>query len=70
MPARHRGYEVNDKSSFAGVVKKRTELLHRGWRVLTVWECTLVGKLAKPLGPLAKGVEAWLKSEKRIGDIG
>src|SRR5438552_7761565 len=29
--------------------KKKAELLKRGWRVLTVWECTLSGKTAKPI---------------------
>jgi len=50
--------------------KKKAELLRRGWRVLTVWECTLSGKTAKPIGFLAKRVEAWLNSTKRMGEIG
>jgi DNA mismatch endonuclease, patch repair protein len=50
--------------------KKTAELLKRGWRVLTVWECTLNGKLAKPTGSLAKRVETWLNSGKRAGEIG
>ncbi|WP_316227967.1 very short patch repair endonuclease [Bradyrhizobium sp. SZCCHNR3015] len=50
--------------------RKRMELLGLGWRVLTVWECTLRGKTAKPVDILGKRVEAWLISKKRTGDIG
>lgn len=50
--------------------KKRAEILARRWRVLTVWECALVGKSAQPIEPLAKRVEAWLKSSKRAAEIG
>jgi DNA mismatch endonuclease, patch repair protein len=50
--------------------KKKAELLKRGWRVLTVWECTLSGKTAKPIASLAKRVETWLNSEKRTGEMG
>jgi DNA mismatch endonuclease (patch repair protein) len=49
--------------------RKQAELLALGWRVLTVWECTLRGKTAKPVDVLAKRVETWLKTRKRIGDI-
>jgi DNA mismatch endonuclease, patch repair protein len=50
--------------------RKRAELLERGWRVLTVWECTLTGKLAQPAELLARRVKAWLESEKRTLEIG
>lgn len=50
--------------------RTRAELLSLGWRVLTVWECTLNGKLAKPVDPLVKCVETWLKSKKPTRDIG
>jgi DNA mismatch endonuclease (patch repair protein) len=50
--------------------KRHAELLNRDWRVLTVWECALIGKLAKPAESLAKRVETWLKSEERACDIG
>ncbi|MBR0730371.1 DNA mismatch endonuclease Vsr [Bradyrhizobium japonicum] len=49
--------------------RNRAELLERGWRVLTVWECGLRGKTAKPLDGLAKRVESWLKSKQRSGEI-
>ncbi len=62
------------KSKFAANevrdAKKKAELLKSGWRVLTVWECTLSGRTAKPVGSLAKHVEVWLNSAKRTGDIG
>jgi DNA mismatch endonuclease, patch repair protein len=50
--------------------RTRAELLSLGWRVLTVWECTLNGKLAKPIGPLVTRVQTWLKSKKPTCDIG
>jgi DNA mismatch endonuclease (patch repair protein) len=50
--------------------KKRAELLALGWRVLTVWECTLSGKTSKPTDVLAKKVETWLNSKKRTGNFG
>jgi DNA mismatch endonuclease (patch repair protein) len=50
--------------------RKKAELLKRGWRVLTVWECALSGKTAKPAESLAKHVETWLNSAKRTGGIG
>jgi DNA mismatch endonuclease, patch repair protein len=51
-------------------IKKHTQLLDLGWRVLTVWECTLIGKTAKPLDIVTKKTLQWLKSSKRIGEIG
>lgn len=50
--------------------RKRDQLLERGWRVLTIWECTLVGKTAKPLANTTKRIASWLRSAKRIGEIG
>lgn len=49
--------------------RNRAELLERGWRVLTVWECVLRGKTTKPLDRLVRQVERWLESKKRCGDI-
>jgi DNA mismatch endonuclease, patch repair protein len=49
--------------------RNRAQLLQKGWRVLTVWECTLRGKTAKPLDGLAKQVDSWLKSTKSCAEI-
>jgi DNA mismatch endonuclease, patch repair protein len=40
-----------------------------GWRVLTVWECALMGKTAKTTIDVAKAVKAWLVSSEDIGEI-
>ena len=44
-------------------------LLDEGWRVLTVWECALKGKLALPPVSVADAVRAWLDSSERYGEI-
>ena len=35
-------------------------LAERGWRVLTVWECSLKGKSRKPLDELGEEIANWL----------
>lgn len=35
-------------------------LAERGWRVLTVWECSMKGKLRKPLDELGDEIVTWL----------
>jgi DNA mismatch endonuclease, patch repair protein len=37
-------------------------LLERGWRVMIVWECALLGKCSLPLCEVAARVRAWLHS--------
>jgi DNA mismatch endonuclease, patch repair protein len=44
-------------------------LVDRDWRVLTVWECALRGKTAKPSSAVARAVKTWLDSSKQIGEI-
>ena len=41
----------------------RKHLLEQGWRVLTVWECTMKGRDRLPLDKLVSRVSAWLDSE-------
>lgn len=50
--------------------KKRLELLHSGWRVLILWECTLVGKTATPIERLSERIDRWLYSKSRFKEIG
>jgi DNA mismatch endonuclease (patch repair protein) len=45
----------------------RKELLKQGWRVLTVWDCALRGKMQPQIGMLTDRVEAWLLGVKRSG---
>jgi DNA mismatch endonuclease, patch repair protein len=44
-------------------------LLERGWRVMTVWECALLGRTAMPAQELTRRVEVWLHSPKVRGQI-
>jgi DNA mismatch endonuclease (patch repair protein) len=50
---------------------KNVVALHSlGWRVMTVWECSLRGKTASPPEAIAKRVQTWLKSRSTEGSIG
>jgi DNA mismatch endonuclease (patch repair protein) len=44
-------------------------LLNNGWRVLTVWECALRGKTARPSFIIAKAVKTWLVSSENFGEV-
>ncbi|MBZ9898524.1 very short patch repair endonuclease [Mesorhizobium sp. BR1-1-6] len=44
-------------------------LLDGGWRVLTVWECALRGKLAQDPVTLAEAVKVWLDSPQPTAEI-
>ncbi len=44
-------------------------LLERGWRVMTVWECALLGKKALPMGDIAALARAWLLGGGPTGQI-
>lgn len=48
---------------------KATALRKKGWRVLTVWECALKGKLALPLPDIVDRVSGWLHSEGQSAEI-
>ena len=41
--------------------RKIRALLKRGWRVLVVWECSLVGKHAPTLNHVVRSVKTWLE---------
>jgi DNA mismatch endonuclease (patch repair protein) len=49
--------------------KKEAALLGAGWRVMTVWECTLRGKIAQP-EEVAVAIRKWLRSSARRGRVG
>lgn len=40
-----------------------------GWRVLTVWECALLGKLSRDSDEIATEVVAWLRGKDNEGSI-
>lgn len=44
-------------------------LLEAGWRVLTVWECALKGKLALPSDSVVRRVKTWLNSTDLNSEI-
>lgn len=44
-------------------------LLGAGWRVLVVWECCMVGRGRWAEDELLDAVEAWLRSEERLGEL-
>ncbi|WP_436398103.1 very short patch repair endonuclease [Roseobacter sp. S98] len=44
-------------------------LLDAGWRVATVWECALKGRLRLPEGVVPERLEQWLRSDARILEI-
>jgi DNA mismatch endonuclease (patch repair protein) len=44
-------------------------LLKNGWRVLTVWECVLLGKNALPRREVTGRIRAWLHSKDPWGQV-
>jgi len=44
-------------------------LLERGWRVMIVWECALLGKTAMPAQEMTRRVHAWLHGPKARGQV-
>lgn len=49
--------------------KNVASLLKDGWRVLTVWECALMGKIAEPPSAVARTVKEWLESSDTVGQV-
>lgn len=50
-------------------LKKADTLRAAGWRVLTVWECSLRGKSARPVHAIAARVHRWIESTAKSGEI-
>lgn len=44
-------------------------LIDEGWRVLIVWECSLVGKTAYPSPQVAADVAEWLQGDEMSGTM-
>src|SRR5438552_17206403 len=44
-------------------------LLKNGWRVLTVWECVLLGKNALPAHEVTRRVRVWLQGTDPQGQV-
>lgn len=49
--------------------RSRKRLAAEGWRVLTVWECALRGKLSFPIEDIVEVVSIWLRSQSQIDEI-
>ena len=52
--------------------KNRAALISLGWRILTIWECTLRGPgkdRDKKFDEIINKTVKWLESKKRIGEI-
>ena len=50
--------------------KRDTALLHeRGWRVMTVWECALIGKHSMAPEKIGERVRAWLGGTEKHGEV-
>lgn len=60
-----------DKITRNMAVDERTNraLREAGWRVLTIWECSLKGKYLKPIEQVMESVVAWLDSSDDIYEI-
>ena len=46
-----------------------SELMNRGWRVATVWECAVRGRLRLPLDEVAGRCANWLQSSETELDL-
>ena len=44
--------------------RARSELLASGWRVMTIWECTLRGRLRRNSDEMFSAVATWLRSDQ------
>ena len=70
IPKSHRKFWTNKfAANRARDTRNLNLLLEAGWRVLTVWECALRGRSARPATAVAAAVKSWLKSSKRRGEI-
>lgn len=49
--------------------RNETRLLDAGWRVATIWECTLRGKGAEALMRAVDRIERWIRSDERTVEL-
>jgi len=57
-------------SNIARDRRVREQLLHDGWRIAEVWECTLKGRERRPLEEVLAACDAFLRSDTRTCSIG
>jgi DNA mismatch endonuclease (patch repair protein) len=53
-------WETKINANCARDVRARTALLESGWRVLTIWECGVKGRLKIPPDQLSEKITQWL----------
>ena len=66
---RHRFWTEKFRANKSRDKRNASSLLKSGWRVLTVWECVLLGKNAWPVHELTTQVCAWLHGTERRGQF-
>lgn len=49
--------------------KQRAALLDTGWRIATVWECAMKGRLRLPFPEVVEACVMWLNSDKTLLEI-
>lgn len=45
------------------------ELIEAGWRVLTIWECSIKGSRRLGIDTLKEKITGWIKSDNALGNI-
>jgi DNA mismatch endonuclease (patch repair protein) len=58
------------EANVARDIRKQAQLLAMGYRVITVWECSLRGRTALPLEEVVDKIGDWLKTEEVSAEIG
>ena len=48
----------------------RARLLDAGWRIATVWECSIKGRNRRPLSEVIDSLALWLSSDEKEFFIG
>ena len=57
-------WEQKINSNIARDGKQLTALTDRGWRVATIWECSLKGRTRLPVEAIAERCATWLRSDE------
>ncbi len=70
IPKTRRRFWLNKFEANRARDERNTDLLLKsGWRVLIVWECSLIGRTCNSLAEVARTVEVWLQSRSQISMI-
>ena len=70
MPSSNEQYwKVKINSKRRRDTKVNSQILEKGWRILTVWECSLKGNAKMNLDSLISAIEDWLCCESNFLEI-